>query len=83
MKPVVIYTDIIAPPTVGRSAWVVPENHPRHGQGLTNGDMVRTSTVVEIKDIGFETLNTRYMPKPPATPQRIDEDQRLRSCGSC
>ena len=55
-KPRVCYVDAAKSPMVGYSAWVFTANHykPR-----LNG-WVRTSKVLSISEIQFETMNTIY-----------------------
>ena len=61
-KPVVLFTEVLAPPVIGRRAALGGiENHPRLG----NLDWVNTSGVLEVRDDGrtIETRNTIYIKK--------------------
>lgn len=60
-KPVVHYRkERLSPaiPVKGRSAVVVPVDHPAQ---YLNGITITTSTVLAVFEDGFETHNTRYV----------------------
>jgi hypothetical protein len=60
-KPVVHYhtmPDGSSFAKVDEVAFVIPVDHPAQ---YLNGDVVRTSYIVEVFEDGFETRNTRYV----------------------
>lgn len=66
MKKIVRYSSVLVPPVVGKSAVVLPVDHPDTDR-VSNRNFVKTSEVVRVEaypDEGefdeFETLNTVY-----------------------
>lgn len=60
-KPVVHYQPMPDGSSLARVdevAYVIPIDHPAQ---YLNGDVVRTSYIVEVFEDGFETRNTRYV----------------------
>lgn len=59
-KKIVRYSAVLINPVKGRSAIVLPVDHP-DTERVSNRDFARTSKVVEVRDNGeFETLYTIY-----------------------
>lgn len=59
-KPIVRYRSAGFPVIIGISAWVYPLDHP-DTTNVSNTKLVKTSTVINVTDSGFETLNTKYI----------------------
>lgn len=62
-KKVVRYSDFITSIEVGMKTIVYPIDHP--SPYVTNKKPCLTTIVVKLFPDGFETLNTRYIYKPP------------------
>lgn len=64
MKPVVLYSKLLAEPVVGQCAYCTPTNHT--SPLVSNQRPVLTSTVIRVdEDHGeFETLNSIYQLAP-------------------
>jgi hypothetical protein len=63
LKPVVYYTEQLAPVVVGQRAQVTAYEHYRLGRVAAVGEYLNTSMVVAVGEDGttFETLNTMYV----------------------
>jgi hypothetical protein len=67
-KPIVVFSEVLVPPTVGASAVVrVARGYRHHTLGKVDlarqGNVVTTSAVQSVNNDGsFVTLNSRYVP---------------------